>query len=65
VLISVAARLRLPAIYPFRFYVASGGLISYGIDQMETVREAASYVIRVLRGENPGDLPVQLRANSS
>jgi len=60
VLISVAARLRLPAIYPFRFYAASGGLISYGIDQMETVREAASYVNRVLRGEKPGDLPVQL-----
>jgi putative ABC transport system substrate-binding protein len=60
VLISAAARLSLPAIYPFRFYAASGGLISYGIDQMETVREAASYVNRVLRGENPGDLPVQL-----
>jgi putative ABC transport system substrate-binding protein len=60
VIIAAAARLNLPAIYPFRFYAASGGLISYGIDQLETVREAASYVNRILRGENPGDLPVQL-----
>jgi putative ABC transport system substrate-binding protein len=52
--------LRLPAIYPFRFYVDSGGLVSYGIDQTELVREAASYVDRILRGTNPGDLPVQL-----
>ncbi len=59
-IITTAARLKLPAIYPFRFYAASGGLISYGIDQLETVREAASYVNRILRGENPGDLPVQL-----
>ena len=56
----MAARLRLPAIYPFRFYAASGGLISYGIDQTELVREAASYVGRILRGANPADLPVQL-----
>jgi len=47
-------------VYPFRFYVASGGLVSYGIDQLETVREAASYVDRILRGANPADLPVQL-----
>jgi putative tryptophan/tyrosine transport system substrate-binding protein len=60
VIIATAARLKLPAIYPFRFYAASGGLISYGIDQLETVREAASYVNRILRGEKPGDLPVQL-----
>jgi putative ABC transport system substrate-binding protein len=60
VIIAAAARLNLPAIYSFRFYAASGGLISYGIDQLETVREAASYVNRILRGENPGDLPVQL-----
>jgi putative ABC transport system substrate-binding protein len=60
VTIAAAARLKLPAIYPFRFYAASGGLISYGIDQLETVREAASYVSRILRGEKPGDLPVQL-----
>jgi putative tryptophan/tyrosine transport system substrate-binding protein len=59
-IIDVAARLRLPAIYTFRFYAASGGLISYGIDQTELVREAASYVDRILRGANPADLPVQL-----
>lgn len=60
VIISVAAKLKLPAMYSFRFYVASGGLVSYGIDQLETVREAASYVDRILRGANPADLPVQL-----
>ena len=52
--------MRLPAIYPFQFYAASGGLISYGIDQTELVREAASYVDRILRGASPADLPVQL-----
>ena len=60
VIVDCAARLRLPTIYPFRFYVASGGLISYGIDQTELVREAASYVDRILRGANPAELPVQL-----
>jgi putative ABC transport system substrate-binding protein len=59
-IIAVAARLGLPTIYSFRFYVASGGLVSYGIDQLETVREVASYVDRILRGANPGELPVQL-----
>ena len=60
VIIQTAAGLRLPAIYSFRFYAASGGLISYGIDQLETVSEAAGYVDRILRGASPGDLPVQL-----
>ena len=60
VIIQTAARLRLPAIYSFRFYAASGGLISYGVDQLETVGEAAGYVDRILRGASPGDLPVQL-----
>jgi putative ABC transport system substrate-binding protein len=59
-IIALAARLGLPAIYSFRFYAASGGLMSYGIDQLELVRAAASYVDRILRGTNPGDLPVQL-----
>jgi ABC-type uncharacterized transport system substrate-binding protein len=59
-IIELAARLRLPAIYSFRFYAASGGLISYGIDQTGLAREAASYVDRILRGANPADLPVQL-----
>jgi ABC-type uncharacterized transport system substrate-binding protein len=60
VIIELAARLRLPAIYSFRFYAESGGSVSYGIDQTELVREAASYVDRILRGANPADLPVQL-----
>jgi ABC-type uncharacterized transport system substrate-binding protein len=60
VIVESAARLHLPAIYPFRFYAESGGLISYGIDQRELVREAASYVDRILRGANPANLPVQL-----
>jgi putative tryptophan/tyrosine transport system substrate-binding protein len=60
VIIELAARLRLPAIYSFRFYAESGGLVSYGIDQIELVREAASYVDRILRGASPADLPVQL-----
>ncbi len=59
-IIDLAARLRLPAIYSFRFYADDGGLISYGIDQTELVREAASYVDRILRGANPAELPVQL-----
>jgi len=59
-IIELAARLRLPTIYSFRFYATSGGLISYGIDQTELVREAASYVDRILRGANPAELPVQL-----
>jgi len=59
-IISLATRLRLPAIYSFGFYATSGGLMSYGINQLELVRSAASYVDRILRGTNPGDLPVQL-----
>jgi len=59
-IITLAARLGLPAIYSFGFYAASGGLMSYGINQLELVRSAASYVDQILRGTNPGDLPVQL-----
>jgi putative ABC transport system substrate-binding protein len=51
---------RLPAIYPYRFFPTSGGLVSYGLNRMEHVREAASYVDHILRGANPGELPVQL-----
>jgi len=58
-IIAVAAHHQLPAVYPFRGYVAQGGLISYGIDQTEPYRLAAGYVDRVLRGEKPADLPVQ------
>jgi putative tryptophan/tyrosine transport system substrate-binding protein len=60
VIITLARQLALPAIYPFRYFPTSGGLVSYGIDQMEQVSGGASYVDRVLRGENPGELPVQL-----
>jgi putative ABC transport system substrate-binding protein len=59
-IIALAARYRLPAIYSFGFYAESGGLMSYGVNQLELVRAAASYVDRILRGSSPGDLPVQL-----
>src|SRR6476620_1202369 len=58
-IVELAERHRLPAIYPFRFFPASGGLLSYGIDQVEQWRPAARYVDRILRGEKPADLPVQ------
>ena len=54
-----ATRHQLPAIYPFPFYARKGGLLSYGIDQIAQFRGAAQYVDRILRGEKPGDLPVQ------
>ena len=60
IIIGLAARFGLPAIYSFGFYASSGGLISYGINQLELVRSAASYVDRILRGASPGELPVQL-----
>ena len=59
-IIAVAARNRLPAIYPYRFYAADGGLISYGVDMIDQYRQAATYVDRILRGEKPADLPVQM-----
>jgi putative tryptophan/tyrosine transport system substrate-binding protein len=55
----VAARLRLPAVYPFPFFVRRGGLISYGTDIIDSYRRAAGYVDRILKGEKPADLPVQ------
>ena len=58
-LVDLAARYRLPAIYPFRFFTQSGGLVSYGIDQDDQFRQAASYVDRILKGDKPADLPVQ------
>ena len=58
-IISLAARHRLPATYPFRFFVADGGLISYGPDSVEPFRLAAGYVARILKGEKPADMPVQ------
>ena len=58
-IIALAARYRLPAIYPFRYFPASGGLISYGVDTIDVFRRAATYIDRILKGANPGDLPVQ------
>jgi putative ABC transport system substrate-binding protein len=58
-IISLAARLHLPAMYPFRYFSTNGGLVSYGFDTVEQHRGAASYVHRILKGEKPGDLPVQ------
>jgi putative ABC transport system substrate-binding protein len=55
----LAARHRLPAVYPFRFFAQSGGLMSYGADTGDIFRRAAGYVDRVLRGANPAELPVQ------
>jgi putative tryptophan/tyrosine transport system substrate-binding protein len=57
---ALAARFRLPAIYPFRFFISSGGLLSYGIDSRDLLRGAASYVDRILRGAKANELPVQL-----
>jgi putative ABC transport system substrate-binding protein len=58
-IITLVARHRLPAVYPFRFYVTGGGLISYGPDTIDQMRLAAAYVDRILKGEKPADLPVQ------
>jgi len=58
-IITLAARHRLPAVYPYRHFVEDGGLMSYGIESADQFRRAAGYVDRILRGEKPGDLPVQ------
>jgi putative ABC transport system substrate-binding protein len=57
--VALAARYKLPAIYPFRYHATGGGLISYGPDFVEPFRPAAGYVDRILKGEKPADLPVQ------
>jgi putative ABC transport system substrate-binding protein len=61
-IVALAARHRLPAVYPFRFYVESGGLISYGVDWSDQYRRAAAYVDRILKGERAAALPVQTPA---
>jgi putative tryptophan/tyrosine transport system substrate-binding protein len=58
-IIALAARHRIPAVYYSRVYVAAGGLMSYGNDFIDLFRQAAAYVDRILRGDKPADLPVQ------
>jgi ABC-type uncharacterized transport system substrate-binding protein len=58
-IISLAARHRLPAVYPFRYYATGGGLMTYGFDTVDLYRRSASYVDRILKGEKPTDLPVE------
>ncbi|HEY4855744.1 MAG TPA: ABC transporter substrate binding protein [Xanthobacteraceae bacterium] len=58
-IIALAARHRLPAIYPFAFYAKEGGLLSYGFDALDQFRQGAVYVDKILRGAKPAELPVQ------
>jgi putative ABC transport system substrate-binding protein len=58
-IVALAAKYRLPAVYPFGYFVPAGGLMAYGIDQNDMFRLAASYVDRILRGDKPAELPVQ------
>ena len=58
-IVALATRLRLPALYPFAFYAKAGGLISYSFDPLNQFRQGAEYVDRILRGAKPADLPVQ------
>jgi putative ABC transport system substrate-binding protein len=58
-IISLAARLQIPAIYPYRYFVDEGGLLSYGVDVLDLFRRVPEYVDRVLQGAKPADLPVQ------
>ena len=58
-IIKLAAEHRLPAVYPYRYFITDGGLISYGPDELDALRLAAGYVDRILKGEKPANLPVQ------
>ena len=58
-IILAGARNNVPAVYNASFFARDGGLLSYGVDRVDIIRRAASYVDRILRGEKPGDLPVQ------
>jgi putative ABC transport system substrate-binding protein len=58
-IVALAAKHRLPAIYPYRYFVTGGGLMSYGPDLIDQYRRAAGYVDRILKGEKPANLPVQ------
>jgi putative ABC transport system substrate-binding protein len=59
---AMAARYRLPAVYPFRFFAQAGGLLSYGSDTLDSYRRAAIYADRILKGEKPTELPIQAPA---
>jgi putative ABC transport system substrate-binding protein len=58
-IVAFAAKHRLPAVYPYRYFVSGGGLISYGPDTIDQYRRAADYIDRIFKGEKPADLPVQ------
>jgi putative ABC transport system substrate-binding protein len=58
-IIELAGKYRLPAVHPFRYHAEAGGLLSYGVDALDLVPRAADYVDRIMRGANPGELPVQ------
>jgi putative ABC transport system substrate-binding protein len=58
-IISLAAKFRIPAVYPYRYFAEAGGLLSYGVDAVDLFRRAAEYISRILRGAKPADLPVQ------
>jgi putative ABC transport system substrate-binding protein len=58
-IITLAARHRLPAVYPFRLFVSGGGLASYGVELLDLYRRSATYIDRILKGERPGELPIQ------
>ena len=58
-LIQIANESKIPAIYPFRFYVREGALLAYGFNAADQFKRAATYVVRILKGEKAGDLPVQ------
>src|SRR5262249_30492961 len=58
-IVTLAARHRIPAVYPYRFFVEAGGLMSYGPNLVDGYRRTAAYADRILRGEKPADLPVQ------
>jgi putative ABC transport system substrate-binding protein len=58
-IVSLAARYRLPVVYPYRFFAEVGGLLAYGVDLADNFRRTATYVDRILKGEKPSELPVQ------
>jgi putative ABC transport system substrate-binding protein len=60
--IALAARYRLPAVYAWRYFVTAGALMSYGVDNIDVLQKAASYVDRILHGAKPAELPVQAPA---